>query len=27
VHGGGYNFNENTTRMSLEVRFWKNQEK
>lgn len=23
VHGGGYNFNENTTRMSLEVRFWK----
>ncbi len=24
VHGGGYNFNENTTRMSLEVRFWKN---
>lgn len=24
VHGGGYNFNENTTRMSLELRFWKN---
>jgi hypothetical protein len=24
VHGGGYNFNETTTRMSLEVRFWKN---
>jgi hypothetical protein len=24
VHGGGYNFNRNTTRMSLEVRFWKN---
>lgn len=24
VHGGGYNFNKNTTRMSLEVRFWKN---
>jgi hypothetical protein len=23
VHGGGYNFNETTTRMSLEVRFWK----
>jgi hypothetical protein len=23
VHGGGYNFNENKTRMSLEVRFWK----
>lgn len=23
VHGGGYNFNEHTTRMSLEVRFWK----
>ena len=23
VHGGGYNFNENATRMSLEVRFWK----
>lgn len=23
VHGGGYNFNENITRMSLEVRFWK----
>ena len=23
VHGGGYNFNKNTTRMSLEVRFWK----
>jgi hypothetical protein len=23
VHGGGYNFNENTTRMSLEIRFWK----
>ena len=23
VHGGGYNFNENKTRVSLEVRFWK----
>ena len=23
VHGGGYNFNENQTRMSLEMRFWK----
>jgi len=23
VHGGGYNFNDDTTRMSLEVRFWK----
>lgn len=23
VHGGGYNFNKNITRMSLEVRFWK----
>jgi hypothetical protein len=23
VHGGGYNFNENITRMSLEIRFWK----
>jgi hypothetical protein len=23
VHGGGYNFNEDITRMSLEVRFWK----
>jgi len=23
AHGGGYNFNKNTTRMSLEVRFWK----
>jgi len=23
VHGGGYNFNENQTRMSLEIRFWK----
>jgi len=23
VHGGGYNFNENKTRMSLEVRFWR----
>ena len=23
VHGGGYNFNENKTRMSLEMRFWK----
>lgn len=25
VHGGGYNFNENITRMSLEVRFWRKQ--
>lgn len=23
VHGGGYNFNETSTRMSLEMRFWK----
>ncbi len=23
VHGGGYNFNENKTKMSLEMRFWK----
>tara|TARA_B110000211_G_C13998927_1_gene517524 strand:- start:228 stop:1055 length:828 start_codon:yes stop_codon:yes gene_type:complete len=23
IHGGGYNFQENTTRISLEVRFWK----
>lgn len=23
VHGGGYNFNKNITRMSLEMRFWK----
>jgi ectoine hydroxylase-related dioxygenase (phytanoyl-CoA dioxygenase family) len=23
VHGGGYNFNDNKTRMSLEVRFWR----
>lgn len=24
VHGGGYNFQENLTRISLEARFWKN---
>lgn len=24
VHGGGYNFQENKTRISLEARFWKN---
>jgi hypothetical protein len=23
VHGGGYNFNEAKTRISLEMRFWK----
>jgi hypothetical protein len=24
IHGGGMNFNSDTTRMSLEIRFWKN---
>lgn len=24
IHGGGINFNTNTTRVSLEIRFWKN---
>jgi len=24
IHGGGFNFNKNTTRVSLEMRFWKN---
>jgi hypothetical protein len=24
VHGGGYNFNSDVTRISLEIRFWKN---
>lgn len=24
IHGGGINFNANTTRVSLEIRFWKN---
>jgi ectoine hydroxylase-related dioxygenase (phytanoyl-CoA dioxygenase family) len=23
VHGGGYNLNTDTTRVSLEMRFWK----
>jgi ectoine hydroxylase-related dioxygenase (phytanoyl-CoA dioxygenase family) len=24
VHGGGYNFNADVTRISLEMRFWEN---